>query len=272
MLHEISEGNRVYKDTNRENTWMMYHNHLNIWWEKESQEFLKSLKCPIEGAPNRTWYDRQIKICGENNGKVIKRYQNCLPGDSPELMPLDNHLFADLQEGAGKNVALTYHLKEGDPNFEQKYSFATPRKVYTSLQRTIKAGCPSSSRIAEDINRIFTDTLGRIIDAEGTYIEDESGKSVRHGVRAEAAAAKKRETLPVDAAMMNLFTGMVEKMKEGGGVTFDIAMKEEEEEEEELLATTLERRDTEDGDDDENVDVYEGVEVDEGVDEDEDEQ
>jgi hypothetical protein len=92
---------------------------------------------------------------------------------------------------------------------------------------------------------------------------------VRHGVQAEEAAAKKRETLPVDAAMMNLFTRMVKKMKEGDGVTFDIAMKEEEEE---LLATTLERRDTEDGDDDENVDVYEGVEVDEGVDEDEDEQ
>ena len=264
MDHIISEGNRVYKDTGRENTWMIYHDHLKIWWEKESQEYLKSLKCPIEGAPSRTWYDRQIKICGENNEKVVKRYRNGLPGDSPELMPLDNHLFGDLQEGAAKNVALTYHLKDGDPDFHLKYSFATPRKVYTSLQRTIKAGCPSANRIAEDIHRIFTDTLGRILDAEGTYIEDDSAKSVRHGVRAEAAAAKKRETIPVDTAMMNLFNGMVKKMKDGGGVTFDIAVKEEDEE---LFATTLERRDTEECDDDEGVDVHEGVDVDEGVDE-----
>jgi hypothetical protein len=267
MDHIIAEGERVYEDTDRANTWMIYHDHLNIRWEKESQDYLKSLMCPIEGAPSRTWYDRQIKICGENNEKVVKRYRDSLPGDSPELMPLDNHLFADLQEGAGKNVALTYHLKEGDPNFHQKYSFATPRMVFTSLQRTIQAGCPSPYRIAEDIHRIFNNTLGRILDAQGTYIEDDGAKSVRHGVRAQAAAANKRETLPVDPAMMQLFNSMVKKMKDGGGVTFDIAVKEEEEE---LLATTLERRDTEEGDDDnESVDVvHEGVDVD-GMDEEE---
>jgi hypothetical protein len=114
-------------------------------------------------------------------------------------MPLDNHLFADLQEGAAKNFALTYHIRDGDPDAPLTYSFAIPRKVYSSLQRTIKAGCLSASRIAEDINRIRTETLRWIIDAKGTYIEDYSSKSMRHGVRAEtAAAAKKRETLPVD--------------------------------------------------------------------------
>ena len=61
---------------------------------------------------------------------------------------------------------------------------------------------------------------------------------------------------------------MVKKMKDGGGVTFDIAVKEEEEEEE-LLATTLERIDTEDGDDDESVDVHKGINMDEGTDKDE---
>ena len=247
MLHIIAEGNRVYKDTRREHTWLIYHDHLKIWWEKESQEFLKTLKCPIEGNPSRTWYDRQIKICGENNDKVAKRYRNCLPGDSPELMPLDNHLFADLQEGAAKNVALTFHIKDGDPDAPLKYSFATPHKVYDSLQQTIKAGCPSASRIAEDINRIRTETLRRIIDAKGTYIEDDTSKSMRHGVRAEAAAAaKKRETLPVDTAMMNVFNGMVKKMKDGGGVSFDFDLTQGDNEE--VLPTTLERRDNEDED------------------------
>ena len=58
-------------------------------------------------------------------------------------------------------------------------------------------------------------------------------------------------------------------MKDGGGVTFDIAVKEEEDEEEELLATTLERIDTEDGDNNESVDVHVGIYLDEGTDEDE---
>jgi hypothetical protein len=194
MNHVISEGKRVYKNTTREHTWLIYHDHLKIWWEKESQNYLKTLPCPIEGNPNRTWQDRQIKISGdENNGKVAKRYSNCLPGDSPELMPLDNHLFGDLQEGAAKNVALTYYIKEGDPNAGLKYSFATPRKVYSSLQRTIQAGCPSKTRIKEDINRVFLETLQRILEAKGTYIEDDSRKSVRHGVREEARLSAKSE-------------------------------------------------------------------------------
>lgn len=93
MNHIIHEGNRVYADSIREHTWLIYHDHLTIWWEKESQDYLKSLPCPIEGNPSRTWYDGQIKIVGnENNSKVAKRYRNCLPGDSPELMPFGQPL------------------------------------------------------------------------------------------------------------------------------------------------------------------------------------
>ena len=164
-------------------------------------------------------------------------------------MPLDNHLFGDLQEGAAKNVALTYFIKEGDPNFGLKYSFATPQKVYSSLQRTIQAGCPSKMRIQEDIHRVFLETLQRILDAKGTYIEDNSRKSVRHGVREEARLAeKKRETLPVDDAMLDLFSEMIKKMKDGGGVTFDFDSPNENEE---AFANALQTRDNEEGDEDE---------------------
>jgi len=54
MDHIIAEGNCIFADTDRKDTWMIYHDHLKIWWEKESQEYLKSLPCPIEGNPNRT--------------------------------------------------------------------------------------------------------------------------------------------------------------------------------------------------------------------------
>jgi hypothetical protein len=57
-------------------------------------------------------------------------------------MPLDNHLFANIQEGAAKNVAFTYHIKEDGNDAPLKYSFATPHTVFDSLQRTNLSGCP----------------------------------------------------------------------------------------------------------------------------------
>jgi hypothetical protein len=235
MDHIIAEGERIFGNTRHKNTWMIYHDHLKIWWEKDSQDYLKSLPCSIDGNPYRTWYDWQIKICGRaNNDKVHNRYKNCLPGDSPELMPLDNHLFADLQEGAAKNVALTYHIKEKkmpknnevpdpnpDPDADIKYSFSTPSKVFDSLQCTIKSGCPSRSWIVEDVFRVFDETIQRIIDAKGTYIEDSSMKIARHGVRGEAQARhKKREVLPVDPVALDGFNHMLAKMEKGDGVGF----------------------------------------------------
>ena len=166
-------------------------------------------------------------------------------------MPLDCHLFADLLEGAAKNVTLTYHIKVTDEDSNLKYSFATPAKVYESLQGTIGAGCPSPKRISEDIKRIFEETLGRIVEAQGCYIEDDSKKIVRHGVQAEVAAEYKCENIPVDVAAMVSFTDMVEKMKKGGGVSFhfDLTNVDEEIENDMLVSVPVIEDDEEDGDD-----------------------
>jgi hypothetical protein len=40
MDHVISEGKRIWAGTDREETWMIYHDHLKIWWEKESHDYL----------------------------------------------------------------------------------------------------------------------------------------------------------------------------------------------------------------------------------------
>jgi hypothetical protein len=32
----LAEGTHVYKIMMREHTWLIYHDHLEIWWEKES--------------------------------------------------------------------------------------------------------------------------------------------------------------------------------------------------------------------------------------------
>ena len=69
-------------------------------------------------------------------------------------------------------------------------------------------------------------------------------------MRAEAASIqkKKRESLPVDNAVLQLFNGMVQRMKEGGGVSFAIDVQQGDEE---IFATSLETRDNEEGEDEE---------------------
>jgi hypothetical protein len=94
------------------------------------------------------------------------------------MMPLDCHLFFDMQEGVAKNVALTYHINDGHEDAPRKYSFATPAKVFDVLQCTIAAGCPSAHRIQQDVKRIFEDTLRRIVEVQGCYIEDSWKKIV----------------------------------------------------------------------------------------------
>jgi hypothetical protein len=68
------------------------------------------------------------------------------------LFGCNKHLFANPHEQAGTNVALTYYIRDEDPDTTPKYSFWLQQKVYKALQRTIKAGFPSSNRIFEDID------------------------------------------------------------------------------------------------------------------------
>ena len=104
-------------------------------------------------------------------------------------MPLDCHLFSDIREGLARNVAHSFFLPKDDPD---KYDASTPHKIFESIRRTIKNGCPSEERIIQDIDRISEVTLDRIIAAEGTFIEDD-GKKIRHGVREAAQKAAEAE-------------------------------------------------------------------------------
>ena len=56
-------------------------------------------------------------IQGTNAGT---RYEDTLPDDTPEHMPLDSNLFLDLEYAVRWNVAGTRHLPLDDPNrFDQ---------------------------------------------------------------------------------------------------------------------------------------------------------
>ena len=125
---------------------------------------------------------------------------------------MHNHLFSDIQEGAARNVALTYFLPDDDP---MKYSFRTPNNAERAIDRTIKAGCPSSQRILEDCNSCLRN-FERIIKAKGCYISD-SGRS---GVRDEARRESKEENIMLksDPAAVERFQEMFSSMRDGNGL------------------------------------------------------
>jgi hypothetical protein len=213
ILHLIEQGELLWGDTDRKDVlWMISHDALAVMWEATTLDWLKTLKCPIIGWEERTWYDRIIKIGGKWNDEVDKSYQNKLPGDSPELMPNDNHLNADVKEGACRNVALTYFLDDDDPD---KYSFRTPTHAENAIYRTMKSGCPSAARVIEDCNNCVAN-LKRVVAADRCYISDNQ----RVGVRDEGRRESKERNIMLksDPTAIKRFEDMFTKMKTGRGL------------------------------------------------------
>lgn len=202
VLHLIAEGESYYKDTDRKNDWMIWHDALSILWEKVTMAWLKSLKCPHPGWQERTWMDRIIHLRGEWAKKVHNRYKGKLPGDSPEQMPLDCHLFSDVKEGTGRNVALSYLLSDDNP---LKYKMNTPNETWKSICRTIENNAPPSHRIVKDVENVLGKYLDAIITAKGAYIDE---KNIRHGYRLVAEQEQRRREArnPLSNVDKNLLT------------------------------------------------------------------
>jgi hypothetical protein len=135
VRHIIKEGNQIFANSRHKQHWLIHHNHLSILWENQTLQWLKTLWCPTPDQPNRSWFDRFIKLEGSFNDEAPKRYKNNLMGDSPELQALDNHLFSDIKELVARNIAFSFHLSEED---KKKYSASTPKRLYSAIQRTIE--------------------------------------------------------------------------------------------------------------------------------------
>jgi hypothetical protein len=128
-------------------------------------------------------------------------------------MPNDNHLNADVKEGACRNVALTYFLDDSDPD---KYSFRTPTHAENAIYRTMKAGCPSAERIVEDCNNCVAN-LKRVVAADGCYISDNR----RAGVRDEGRRESKERNIMIvksDPTAVKRFEDMFAKVQSGIGL------------------------------------------------------
>ena len=165
MAHVIREGNRLFKDTDFEDSWVVYHDALSQWWSKGAQDYMRE----------RGFGDRQIRGLGHTN--VGTRYEGTLPGDTPEYMPLDSNLFSDLEVMVRWNVAATYEFARGDPD---KFDLTTPTSAWSAVARTWQYA-PTSARIVEDIGRVFL-AIEEVVAHEGEAVDF---NALRHGRREE---------------------------------------------------------------------------------------
>ena len=163
MQHAVNEGNRRFADTIHADDWVLGHDALSQWWEKldsakpelgAAQEFLRLLG----------FADRQLRAEGDTNAGE-GRYDGGLVGDSPELMPLDNNLFADLVCAIFHHVALTTNLGHDD---QKKFLFSLPRTASSTVRRVWTLS-PTSERIVQDIRR-WVDALKAIEAEQGAVV------------------------------------------------------------------------------------------------------
>jgi hypothetical protein len=141
VARTVAEGNRLYKDTPWEKTWVIYHDALSQWWDPASQGLLGKLG--MAKRQIRAWGPTsaaELTVTEFNEAgevkkvhTIVNKYRFKLMGDSPEFMPLDRHLFNDLKLATKRNVSLTRGLPDND---KRKMWFNTPKRSFQSLAKT----------------------------------------------------------------------------------------------------------------------------------------
>jgi hypothetical protein len=137
IWHMKDETYRVMEGKKNEGKGRFYHDALTLMTCKKTKAYMQKHHLlqywllPLEDLQEGT------------------RYRNSIPGDSPELMPLDKTLNMDIHAAARRHVALTSHLPNGDL---KKFSFATPKEIshaYLCLVDCETGNAPSSNRIIQ---------------------------------------------------------------------------------------------------------------------------
>ena len=119
----VAEGKEMFEGTTAETTWATNGDGLAQWWADETQQYFKDTY-PAEWA-------RQIRAVGEVNAG-FPNYKGSLVGNSPEFMPLDSNLFADIERLIIVHRALTYEYAAGDA---RRFSIGTPKQCASTVRR-----------------------------------------------------------------------------------------------------------------------------------------
>tara|TARA_B100002003_G_C14141283_1_gene548788 strand:- start:608 stop:2329 length:1722 start_codon:yes stop_codon:yes gene_type:complete len=168
--HMVEESKKLYNGTKHENTFFIFHDALSAYFEKTAQDYIKSIG----------FKDRMFRCYGDTN-KAVRRYQNKLVGNSPELCPLDAHLFSDYRRSITTHCSLTSLYATDDST---RFLFGTPMQAWSSLTR-VWTVVPTPVRIKQDILAI-TGRIGKLIDFNGALCPDEEFRGLRNGRRYQA--------------------------------------------------------------------------------------
>ena len=167
--HIVAEGDRVFRGTKHEGSWIIGHDALSQYWEPDALAHLEAKGFP----PSRL-------LCAQGSTNLGTRYAGKLVGNSPELMPLDSNLFADLEYAIKQHCALTHDLPKDDP---RKFSLGNPEQVWSAMIRSWET--IPAERIQTDIGR-WVRALEMIVQAKGAVVPELDN---RHGRRARKFVA-----------------------------------------------------------------------------------
>lgn len=179
MDHVVAESTKAYANTPEANTFMLFHDGLSTWWEKEAQDHMATLG----------FRDRQITSIGTTN-KGSTYYEGKLVGNSPELCRgLDAHGFSDLETSIQYHVSLTRMMYDETDN--RKFKTGTPAELWSTMERCWQVE-PTSERIVEDI-LAFPRVLRLIINAKGCVVADDQLRSGRRYVAVDERSELKHK-------------------------------------------------------------------------------
>jgi hypothetical protein len=119
--HIDNETKREMKGTKNEGRGLWYHDALSLMTCKKSVQYIKE-----KGIFNNL-------LLPWGRLQEGTRYHESIPGDIPELMPLDE-TDIDIHASARYHVAITSHLPNDYP---RKYSFSTPKEISRSYLRLV---------------------------------------------------------------------------------------------------------------------------------------
>jgi hypothetical protein len=179
--HMVDEVNRVMKGTNHEGEGQFYHDTLTLMTCEKSKAYmlqhdlLKYWLLPLENLQKGT------------------RYHNYIPGDSPEMMPLDETLHMDIHACARYHVAITSHLPHIDQN---KFSLCPPKEIsraYLCIVDPVTGGAASSNRIVQDCEK-WIRSLEKIRSAGGNMVEGFGWNGHRRGNQGRRGGSKIKKT------------------------------------------------------------------------------
>ena len=181
--HIMAESEAVMRGTKYQDTWRVYHDALSLMTAKDTKKWMAEAGYLHRWIlPTSDLYDNMPDLKHKYNTNPI--------GNSPEFMPWDAHLNADVHSALDLHCTVARNLPKDDT---RKFDASTPNNMLRAYERILDPGddgvCPPSKRICQDVGRIIL-SLKMVRAAGGCMIEE---SNIRSGRRYEDGVIRKRD-------------------------------------------------------------------------------